>query len=246
MAKTKLNQIIAIEKGVKSRAYSVLTDLNKIAQKPDLFNGFSKNYEKTDDAGESMPSESKRVQHTTKGIISQAAAAMTQLISITARKDWTNCIAKADVKIDDKVIIAGAPVSFLLFMEKQLNDLGTLVSNLPILDDNEVWNLDVNADMYKSDVVQTHRTKKVQEPIVLYNATPEHPAQTQLITNDKIVGYWKQTKFSSAIPKKEKAEMLERIIELSKAVKTAREEANLADEVSVPNVADNIFDYIVG
>ncbi len=39
---SKLNQIIAIEKGIKSRVYAGLTDLNKIVQKGELFNGFQK------------------------------------------------------------------------------------------------------------------------------------------------------------------------------------------------------------
>lgn len=42
----KLNQIIAVEKGVKSKSYSDLTELNKVVQKPDLFNGLVKRYEK--------------------------------------------------------------------------------------------------------------------------------------------------------------------------------------------------------
>ena len=42
----KLNQIIAIEKGIKSRVYGDLTELNKAIQKPDLFNGFQKTYQK--------------------------------------------------------------------------------------------------------------------------------------------------------------------------------------------------------
>ncbi len=37
----KLNQIIAIEKGIKSKAYAHVTELHKACQKPDLFNGFS-------------------------------------------------------------------------------------------------------------------------------------------------------------------------------------------------------------
>ncbi len=42
----KLNQIVAIEKSVKSRVYGDVTDLHKSSQKAELFNGFSKNYRK--------------------------------------------------------------------------------------------------------------------------------------------------------------------------------------------------------
>ncbi|HEX5084517.1 MAG TPA: hypothetical protein VFY40_20945 [Blastocatellia bacterium] len=39
---SKLNQIVAIEKGVKSRVYGEITEMRKLSQKPDLFSGFSK------------------------------------------------------------------------------------------------------------------------------------------------------------------------------------------------------------
>lgn len=52
----KLNQIIAIEKGVKARVYGELTGLNKAVQKPELFNGFAKAYQKKDEDGEDLPS----------------------------------------------------------------------------------------------------------------------------------------------------------------------------------------------
>jgi hypothetical protein len=42
----KLNQVLAIEKGVKSRVFSEITQLNNAAQKPALFTGFAKNYKK--------------------------------------------------------------------------------------------------------------------------------------------------------------------------------------------------------
>ena len=113
----KLNQIIAIEKGIKSSAYGALTELNKAAQKPDLFNGFSKTYRKKDEDGEELPPEGKRVQYTSGEVLRAAERALTDLVDVTARKDWTNCVAKADVVVDGKTLIASAPVSFLLFME---------------------------------------------------------------------------------------------------------------------------------
>lgn len=58
----KLNQIIAIEKGIKARANSEITDVHKINQKPALFSGFAKTYQSTDENGEKLPAESQRVQ----------------------------------------------------------------------------------------------------------------------------------------------------------------------------------------
>ena len=58
----KLNQVIAIEKGVKSRAISRIDELYKDIQKPALFDGLSRTYQPKDEAGEMLPSESKVVQ----------------------------------------------------------------------------------------------------------------------------------------------------------------------------------------
>lgn len=240
----KLNQIIAIEKGIKSQTYAHLTDINKLVQKPDLFNGFAKNYQPNDVDGDTLPPEKKRVQFTATETLRGAAHFMSEIISVTARKDWTNCVAKGDVKVDGVTIFAGAPVSFLLFIEKQLTDLRTLVGNLPVLDEAEEWDKDEHSGLYRTSDIKTHRTKKTAKPIVLYQATPEHPAQTQLITEDVIVGYWVQQKLSGAIPKPEKEKLLERIEKLQQATKQAREAANMADEVEVPDVASAIFNYL--
>lgn len=241
----KLNQIIAIEKGVKSRTYAGITALNKLVQKPDLFNGFVKNYAKKDEDGEDLPAERKRVQYNSVDVLRDVERQMSEIMQVTARKDWTNTAAFASVKIGTNVILKDVPITFLLFLEKALTDLRTFVGNLPTLDESETWIKDNNLGLFRSEMIKTHRTKKMQKPIVLYDATTEHPAQTQLITEDVIVGFWEQVKHSGAISQPRKKELVERIEKLYVAVKEAREEANLTDEVSAPNIGESIFAYLM-
>ncbi len=241
----KLNQVIAIEKGIKARVYSELTDLNKAVQKAELFNGFAKNYQKKDEEGEDLPPERKRVQFQTADVLRKTQRAMSELMAVTARKDWTNCVARASVRINGAAIIENAPVSYLLFLEKQLTDLRTMIGNIPVLDDAENWTKDPNSGLYRAEETKTHRTKKVQKPIVLFPATTEHPAQTQLITEDIIAGFWSQVKQSGAMPKPEKETLLAKVESLLRAVKEAREEANVHDEVDVPNVGNAIFNFLL-
>jgi hypothetical protein len=242
----KLNQIIAVEKGIKSKVYSDLTDMNKLIQKGGLFNGLVKKYEKKDEEGEDLPSEKQKVQYTVDEVLRNVERSLSELMTVTARKDFTNTEAKADVKVGDKVLVAGAPVSFLLFLEKTLTDVRTFVGNLPILDESENWTFDDKAGLFVTDVVKTHRTKKTQKPIVLYPATVEHPAQTQLITEDVIAGFWAQVKQSGAIPKTRKAEIAEKVEVLLRAVKEAREAANVQEEAKSPEVGAVVFDFILG
>lgn len=131
-------------------------------------------------------------------------------------------------------------------MEKQITDIRTFINNLPILDSADNWSMDKNIGLYKTDTVQTHRTKKTSKAIVLYPATPEHPAQTQLITEDVIAGHWAMVKQSGAIPLPEKQKLLQRVEKLLQAIKEAREEANGIEEVTAPEVGKAVFNYILG
>lgn len=243
----KLNQIIALEKGIKSESYAKITEINKAIQRADAFNGFSKVYQKTDADGEDLPSESKKVQLTARHVLQAVRHWSARLIDITARKDYTNQTAIADLKVDGNTIIPAVPVTHLLFLEKQLKDLYTLVQNMPVLDSADEWEFDENAALHKTDAIPTHRTKKVQKPIVLYAATDKHPAQTQLITEDVLAGHWMTTKMSGAMTLPEKEELLKRIGRVYEGTKTAREDANIAvEDPTMPNVSKALFEYVFG
>lgn len=241
----KLNQIIAVEKGIKSRTYSEISELHKAAQKPDLFNGFSKTYQPQDEEGEKLPGESKRVQYIVKHVLKSVERSSTEIMEVTARKDWSNCLAKGTVELDGVVLVKDAPVTYLLFLEKQLTDLRTFVGCLPVLDNADDWKLDENAGIYKTDALKTHRTKKVQKSLVLLSPTTEHPGQAQMITDDMLVGYWSTVKQSGAMPATDKLALLVRIDKLLVAVKGAREAANMQDEVTTPEVGSAIFNYLL-
>lgn len=243
----KLNQIIAIEKGIKSRAQTEFTDLYKVSQKADLFNGFQKTYQSNADDGDQLPAERKHVQRTVTEILTEAQSTMSEIMDITARKDFTNCVAKADVVVDGVTVVKDAPVTYLLFLEKHLTDVRTLVGSLPVLEATEDWTFDEGAGISKSAEVKTHRTKKTQKPIVAYQATDKHPAQVIMVTEDVIEGYWTQIKQSGAIKKTDKNAIADRVELLLQAVKQSREAANSVDEV-LPDAAVGkaIFSYLFG
>lgn len=241
----KLNQIIAVEKGVKSQTTSVISELHKVNQKDALFNGMHKAYQPKDDEGETLPPESKRVQYQADEVVRVLERSMSDLMSITARKDWTNCTATADVVVDGNVLLKDVPITYLLFLEKNVQDIRTFVSNIPVLDPAENWKLDKESGLYKSDPISRNRTFKDQVPIVLYDATPEHPAQTQIISKDVVVGTWTEVRSSGAMPITKKKEIAERVEKLLRAIKEAREQANVIEEVQSPDVGAAIFGYLV-
>lgn len=243
MPELKLNQIIAIEKGVKSRVYGDISELHKMNQKPDLFTGFVKTYNRKNEEYEDFPQEKKKVQLKAAESITRLAEKLTELLDITASKDYANCHAAANVEVNGKTLVENAPTTYILFLEKQINDIRTFIEALPVLDESEDWLKDDNSGLYKTVATPTHKTKKTQKAIVLYEATKEHPAQTQLITEDITVGYWDTVKHSGAIPAPRKKQILERIEEFSKAVKVAREKANNTEAIK-QSVGKEIFDYL--
>ena len=240
----KLNQVVAVEKGVKSRVYGEITEMHKASQKPDLFNGFVKTYRKRDEEGEDYPQERKKVQFEAEAVLAQAAKLLTEILDVTAAKDYANCFAKANVEVDGQVLVKDAPATYLLFLEKQLSDLHAFVDKMPALDETDDWARDENSGLFKTAPIATQRTKKVQRALVLYPATVEHPAQTSMITEDVVVGYWDTIKQSGALPVPRKQVLLERIEKLSRAVKFAREQAN-AVEAEEKQIGGAVFKYLL-
>lgn len=240
---TVLNQTIAIEKGVKARANSEISELYKAIQKADLFNGLSKVYKKKNEEDEDLPSERKLVNMTSQDAIRRLSLTLTELFDVTATKEVGNTKAAAAVVVDGVTVIDTVPVGYLLFLEKQLTDIRAFVDKMPVLDFAEKWTFDGASGFHVSDVTTTHRTKKVQKPIVLYDATDKHPAQTQIITDDQIVGFWEQTKQSGAMERLQKERLVRKVDKLLIAVKAAREEAN-SIEVDKVNIGETIFGYL--
>ena len=76
-------------------------------------------------------------------------------------------------------------------------------------------------------------------------ATKEHPAQTQLITEDVVAGTWVTVKYSGAMPAPRKKQLLGRIEKLANAVKFAREQAN-ASEAQDKKLGKEVFDFLFG
>src|SRR5258708_7495351 len=241
----KLNQIIAIEKGTKSRSLQELTEAHHALQKPALLSGISRTYRPKDEEGEQLPSESTKVQIKAEDIIRDTVESLTRLFNVVATKDWANCKAKADVVVDGKKLLSNVPATYLLFLEKQLVDLHTFIKKLPVLDASETWTFDPSADCWATEPVQTVKTKKVPRNHVKAEATDKHPAQVEVYYEDITVGYWRTVKFSGALPAQRINELLARVERLQEAVKFAREEANNL-EVEEQKVGEKVFQYLFG
>ncbi len=241
---TRLNQIIAVEKSVKSRSFQELTDAHHALQKPTLLSGISRTYRPKDEEGEQLPPESTRVQVKADEVIRQTVAILTRLFDVTATKDWTNTTAWADVVVDGTPLLTQVPVAYLLFLEKQLVDLHTFVKKLPVLGASESWTYDASADSYATETVQTVRTKKIPLQPRQGRGDGEAPGSGRGVlrgTWSSVTG--RRVKFSGALPAQRVNELLGRVEKLQEAVKFAREEANGVD-VTDQETGEKVFRYL--
>ncbi|GAB3283383.1 DUF7873 family protein [Kineosporia babensis] len=242
---TKLNQIIAIEKGVKATAEQAFVTAHRDVQKSDPLSGISRSYTPRDEDGLQLPAETKLPQIRATEVIDRVTGQLTRLFDVTATKDAANCEAKADVVVDGRTILPGVTVTTLLFLERKLGELQTFITKLPVLDPAERWSYSPDVGAYASAPAQTVRSKKVMRNWVKAEATEHHPAQVDVYTEDVPEGTWTTVKYSGALPADRVGELLARVQKLTEAVKQAREEAN-SIEITDTAIGAPFFAYLFG
>jgi hypothetical protein len=240
----KLNQIIAIANGKKTQCEAAVTGVYHKLQKADLLTGIARTYKPKDDEGDRLPSEYKNVQYRVGDALIEAEKAWTELFDILATQEYANCKAAADVIVDGQVILPQVPVTYLLFLEKQLLNVQTLISKLPVLDPAHEWVPSDAQRCFSTKPSETTKSKKIPKNHVKYEATKEHPAQVDVFSEDVLVGYWTTINYSGAITEQEKSELLKKVTKLQEAVKMAREEANSV-AVEQKTIGKPIFEYLL-
>lgn len=243
MKNMMLNQFVALEKGIKANVNERFTKAYQMLAKTPLLNGLSRVYTPKNDGDEVLPSESSLVQVRVTEVLKGVEGDLSRFWNISATRDFGNCVATADIVVNDVVLVEKAPISYLLFLEKQLVDVHTFIKKLPVQDPTEVWTWDSALNVYRSAPVETVRTKKIPRNHVKSEATDKHPAQVEVYQEDVSVGRWNATKFTGALAPSTIRELLDRVETLQGAVKVAREKAN-ATLVSDNNSGDYLTGYI--
>lgn len=246
-AGTRLNQVIAVRATVKNDTHDRLTKMHRLLGQKPLLTGLTRSYAPREDEGFRYPGESSLVQVKVEQVLKDIAAEMAKLFDVNATIDWSNQQARADIVLlggDQPVtLLQEVPVSFLMFLEKQLVNMETVIRKLPVLDPGEQWTHDPTSDVYASTPVQTTKSKKVPRNHVLAAATERHAAQVQIWQEDVPEGTWTTLKFSGALPAARVNKMLARVTALLEAVKFAREQANMVPVIDV-KPGKKIFDYL--
>lgn len=241
-----LSEVVAVTKDRKSVGERTLTEAYKTVQRGHEFEGSTKTYSSLDEDGPSFPAENNPVVSTVEDVVERLQDSFVRMLDVTRIQDEGNTLARADVVVNGNVLLEQVPATHLLYLEKTAESLHTFVSNLPTLDPAIDWS-EPDAGLRRSKTsVTSNKTSKVQEPVVLYDATEHHPAQTQLITRDVVVGNWTAVRFSGAISRQRKNLLVQRTRDFRDAVRVAREQANQTHVDDKVTEGNTVFDFIFG
>lgn len=252
---TKLHEVLAVEpdkEGIAKRMIDETRDVFK--NKHHIFNGLTKSLkmDTSDESNSSLEEASAEIIEVTTTVPERLAyteSSISDWLDVVLTKEAGNQgEAKADIVIDGETIAADLPATFLLGLEKKLKHIRDMYDSIPTLPPSLVWEKDENAqeNVYRSrnDDIKT-KTQKRPQFRVLYDATPEHPAQVEKWMEEVVVGRYTTTHQSGMIPAHRKASMMGRLDKLIQAVKQARMRANSV-QVENLSVGSKLFDYING
>ncbi|HEY2192161.1 MAG TPA: hypothetical protein VGH76_07645 [Actinomycetospora sp.] len=242
----RLNQILAASQGVAARTDSRWMEILNTLGKEPLLSGITRRYRPRADDGEQLPNEDKDVQVRAHEQLEVVRGLLTQLWDVTATKDAANTRAAANVTLPGRStpLLENAPVTLLLYLEKQVAEWRDFVRKLPVLDPAVAWTFNEDAQAYATPVITTARQVQKPVPVVLYPATTEHPAQVQLSAEQHLAGYWDKVDYSGKLPGQVVQDMLDRADILLASLKAAREEANMT-EAEPASVGTDLMAFLI-
>lgn len=234
----RLHELLAIEKNQQTQLNTLLSDTQGKFSRDHYFKGWVKSLKMIQDSPENdviekAGSETKDVITTVEETLGYLFDHWSRYEDTQIRKNVTNQKATANLPIGD-VMIDDVPVDELMGLETRLTKIRDIFQQIPTLDASREWQKSTVREgvwiASRPDV--TTKTERVITPVVLYEATKEHPAQIEKINKDEVVGTFTTVSFSGAITSLQKANALKRIDDLISEVKKSRMRANTKEVVT--------------
>lgn len=245
----KLHEILAVEKDKETVAKKLVNESVKTFGKENLFSGNTRVL-KMFDADEAFNNTTEHQELTTTVMenLEYLMKPVAQHWDVVLQKDLTNQEAKSDIIIDGKTIANDLPATFLLGMEKKLNDFRQVLESIHTLAPGIKWIKDASnakADVFiTADTEKSFKTAKDVKFKTSAKATDHHPEQVVQINVTNNIGEFETTKRSGLLTPVAKADMIARLDKMLTAVKKARQRANNVDIVN-GNVGDTMLQYII-
>lgn len=246
----KLHELLAVETNLETQAGKVRSDLattfekkrHLFEEKRTVFIPLAEGEQQTVELQSDLQSTVAKELDWVQGHITKALDASYQVAE-------TNTKARSDVILEDDaqtVVLKDVPATALLELEKRLAEIGTLIGAIPTLDPAKGFALDAQrgVGVFKAREVVKNRTKKTPKVIVKYEATKEHPAQTELVSEDVPTGKIQEQEWSGLMTPGDKSTLLNRVEILSRAVRRARSRANEAEVDTTKKIGARLLKYI--
>jgi len=240
----QLHEVLAVEPDLKNAAQAALSKAQAIFEnEAEMLTGMVRTYAPVMDDGERLPSEHKTLPTTVDAELASVIDAWARWIDAVTQKEATNQFAKADLVVGEEVLLKDVPATALLNLEGKLAQLRKLVRGVPINDLARDWKFDEDQGCWVAPRETSRRTAKVPKAHVLYDATPEHPAQVEQYFIDETVGHWTAVHSSGKWSPAWKTAVLSRLDRLILATRKARQRANREEAVSI-EVAEILLTHV--
>lgn len=227
---TKVHELLAVQGSLAGQASKVRSDLaTTFEKKSHLFKAHKKSFTSSEENAPTIVEEQLDIQSTVRDEIEWVSKPLAKAVDAGYQIDLANTAAKADIKTEDGDILAkDIPATTLLWLEKRIAEWKELIAAIPTLDPAKGFQPDPEHGHghYKARDVVKQRKVKTKKLYVKYQATKEHPAQTELVDEDVPIGSILEQEWSGLITPAKKADLLDRVETLYRAVTKARSKAN--------------------
>ena len=244
----KIHEVLAIEQNLKSQTEKTRADLIATFQnKRHLFAEKMVTFLPAEEGAAPQTEEQLDLNTTVRDELKWVSKFFQKSLDASYQVCEANMSARADVTLDDgTVLLAGVPATALMELTKRVGEMQQLLAAVPTLDPAKGFRPDPERGdhIYRARDDRKTRTRKTQRAIVLYPATEQHPAQTQLISEDVPTGTIQMQEWSGLVTPAEKAEMLERVEDLQRAGKRALSRANEAEVNGMATIGEVLTRHV--
>lgn len=246
----KLHELLAVEGNLETQAAKCLTDLTSTFEKKrHLFEEKRTVFNPSEEGASPVVEAQSDIQSTIRKELDWLGGHLRKSLDASYQVAEANTQARADIVLEDEtVLLKDVPATALLELEKRVAMIHGLLKSVPTLDPAKGFALDADRGngIYKAREVTKTRTKKVNKVLVKYEATKEHPAQTEVVKEDEPVGTIQEQEWSGLVTPAEKADLLDRAEELLRAVRKARSRANAQEIDPAKKIGATLLKYVFG
>lgn len=247
----KLHEILAVESNLEGQMNKVRAELAATFEKKrHLFEEKRVTFRPLAENEAAVTEAQSDIQSTVPKELEWVSKFFVKALDASFQIAEANTEARADITLEDAesttVLVPSVPATTLLELEKRMAELQHLLSTIPTLDPAKGFRPDpARTHIFEARPVTKARTRKVNKPVVLYEATDKHPAQVQLASEDVVIGTIYEQEWSGLLTPAQKGDLLARVDALIRAIRQARARANSTEVDTSKRIGAKLLRYVL-